>query len=111
MTFKKKLQGVLAKGLSVSKALASMAGEEAKYLAAKGALKIEAAQLKYRAGKLISKLGEEVYQKFVNMDKSTVSRENPSISEILDEIKCLQAKIDSKEREYRTLVEDAIAKA
>jgi hypothetical protein len=45
------------------------------------------------------------------MNKSTVSRENPLISEILEEIKKLHSKIALKEEEYRAIGNKAVAKA
>jgi hypothetical protein len=111
MAFMKKARIILAKGFVATKGLAAKAGKNANDLAAKGALKFEGAQMKSHVDKLLAKLGKEVYYKLVDMDKSTVSRENPLISAILEEIKGINAEIDRKRSEYRAIGAETAAKA
>jgi hypothetical protein len=111
MNFSEKLHSVVAKGFSASKDLANKAGQKANDLATMGAIKVENSQLKSHVDKLQARLGKEVYYKLVDMNKSTVSRENPLISEILEEIKKLHSKIALKEEEYRAIGNKAVAKA
>ena len=83
MKFTERMQVILAKGITASKRLAHETGEKASELGTKGANKIESAQLKSRAEKLIARLGEDVYQALVDLNHATVSRETTAIREIL----------------------------
>jgi hypothetical protein len=103
MTFAEKMQGIINKGVAASKDLASKAGEKAKDLGAMGMLKLEIIQLESHAEKLIAKLGNEVYRTLVEMNHATVSRETPSIRDMLKEIEGLRDKIEAKEKEYRSI--------
>lgn len=100
MTFAEKMQGIIDKGVAASKDLASRAGEKAKELGAMGVLRLEIVQLQSHAEKLIAKLGNEVYRTLVDKNHTTVSRETPSIREILMEIEGLRDSIELKEKEY-----------
>jgi hypothetical protein len=110
MAFVKKLQGIIGKGIAASKQLANRVGGKANELAEKGALKIESAQMKSNLSKLLERLGNEVYHKLVDMDKDTVSRENPLMRELLDEIKDLRSRMALKEKEYHAIGEKAAVK-
>lgn len=111
MTFVEKTKSIFNKGVSASKDLAHKAGEKAEELGSMGALKIENAQLKSQADKLIAKLGNEVYANLVDMNHATVSRDTLSIKGILDEIKGLRSRIELKEKEYRSIGGKAKAQA
>jgi hypothetical protein len=111
MAVTKRLHSAFIKGLAATRDLADRAGKKLNDTATKGALRLEGAQLKSRANKLHAKLGKEVYLRLVDMNKSTVSRENSLISELLDEIKGLRSKIELKEEEYRAIGETVAAKA
>jgi hypothetical protein len=111
MTFTEKLSGVLSKGFEVTRKFAKKAGKETNELAAKGALKIETAQMKSHADKLLAKLGGEVYSKLVDMKETSINRQNPLIDGILIEIKALRSKIEHKEKEYRSIGVKAAVKA
>jgi hypothetical protein len=83
--------------------LAKKARGKAKDLGAMGMLKLEIVQLQSEAGKLIAKLGNEVYMTLVEKDHATVSRETPSIRAFLKKIEALRVRIDLKEKEYHAI--------
>jgi hypothetical protein len=68
-----------------------------------GALKLEIAQLQSQAEKLIAKLGSEVYMTLVDRNHATVSRDTPSIRNMLKEIEELRARNELKEKEYHSI--------
>lgn len=103
MTFAERMRGLVNKGVGVSSDLANRARGKAKDLGAMGALKLEIVQLQSQAGKLIAKLGSEVYVLLVDKDHATVSRETASISGFLKEIERVRVKIETKEEEYHSI--------
>jgi hypothetical protein len=103
MTFTERMQGIIERGVGLSKDLAGKAGEKAKDLGAKGLLKLEIVQLESHAEKLIAKLGNEVYRALVDRNQDSVSKDAPWILAILREIEGLRAQIDLKEKEYRSI--------
>ena len=111
MTFTKKIGGIFAKGLATTKVLTKKAGEKAGNLATKGAIKIESAQIKFEEGKLLERLGKDVYSRLMDMNESKVGRDDPQISGSLDAIKLLRSKIELKDKEYHAVGENAAAKA
>jgi hypothetical protein len=103
MTFAGKMQAIINKGVAGSGELARKARGKAKDLGAMGILKVEIVQLQSEAGKLIAKLGNEVYMNLVEKDHATVSRETPSIRTFLKKIEELRVRIGVKEKEYRAI--------
>jgi hypothetical protein len=94
MTFAEKMRGIINRGVA-----------EAKDLGSKGVLKLEIMQLQSHAEKLIAKLGDEVYMTLVDKNHATVSRDTPSIRDILKEIEGLREQNDVKEKEYQAIGE------
>jgi hypothetical protein len=92
MTFSEKMRGIVHKGVADAKDLGSM-----------GVLKLEIMQLQSQSEKLIAKLGNEVYEALVDRNQASVSRETPSIRDILNKIEGLRARNDLKEKEYRSV--------
>jgi hypothetical protein len=111
MAFIKKLGGFLGKGLAAGKSLAKKAGEKAEDLGAQATIKIESAQIKSQEGKLLEKLGNEIFIKLADDEGAKIGREVPLIRELLDEIKGLRAKMARKDEEYRAIGDKATAKA
>jgi hypothetical protein len=103
MTFAEKMQVIIDKGVAASRDLTHKAGEKAKDLGAMGVLKLEIMHLQAHAEKLIAKLGNEVYRTLVDKNHATVSRDTPSIRDILKEIEALRAQNDLKEKEYHSI--------
>ena len=111
MTFAEKMRSLIDRGVGVSSDLANRARGKAKDLGAMGALKLEIVQLQSQAGKLIAKLGGEVYVLLVDKDQATVSRETASISGFLKEIERVRVKIETKEKEYKVISTKKAVKA
>jgi pyruvate/2-oxoacid:ferredoxin oxidoreductase alpha subunit len=103
MTFAGKMQAIIDKGVRGSGELARKARGKAKDLGAMGVLKVEIVQLQSEAGKIIAKLGNEVYRTLVEKDQAAVSRETPSIRTFLKKIEELRGRIDLKEKEYHVI--------
>ena len=111
MTFTKKIGGIFSKGLATTRNLTKKAGEKAGNLATKGAIKFESAQIKSEEGKLLERLGKDVYSRLMDMNESEVRRDDPRLSVSLDEIKRLRSEIELKDKEYRAVGDNAVAKA
>jgi hypothetical protein len=103
MAFSDKMRDLIDKGMAASKDLARKAGEKAKELGAKGALKLEIMQQQSHAEKLIAKLGNEVYSTLVEKDQATVSRNTPAIRDVLQEIEKVRDTIEAKQKEFAAL--------
>ncbi len=91
MKFSEKMQEMINKGVAATRDLAGKASEKAKDLGAMGVIKLEIMQLQSHAEKLIAKLGTEVYRTLVDENQQTVSRDAPSIRDMLREIEELIA--------------------
>ncbi len=100
MTFADRMKDIVDKGVAVSRDLAVKAGKKAKELGAKGVLKLEIAQLEADAGKLVAKLGAEVYSGLVERKAVSVGRGDPSIDDLLRKIEALRESIERKEKEF-----------
>ena len=109
MNFSERLRGAFKRDMGTSKDLLHKAGNKVEDLSIKGMLKIESAQLETYVDKLVARLGKEVYASFVDMDHPSVNRDAPLISEILDELRVLHLRIESKEKEYRSIGKSAEA--
>ncbi len=103
MTFADRMKDLIDKGVAASRDLAKKAGEKAKELGAKGVLKLEIAQLEADAGKLVAKLGAEVYTGLVERKAASVSRDDPTVSELLKKIEGLRESIERKEKEFAAI--------
>ena len=103
MTFAEKMRGLINKVVGVSSDLAAKASGKAKELGAMGMVKLEIVQLESKAGKLIAKLGSEVYVMLVDKGHQTVSRDTASINGFLKEIERVRERIELKEKEYRSI--------
>jgi hypothetical protein len=103
MTFAEKMKDMIDRGVDASRDLAKKASEKAKELGAKGVLKLEIAQLESQAGKLVAKLGAEVYTSLVERGAANVSRDDPAVAGALKEIEGLRDSIEKKEKEYAAI--------
>jgi hypothetical protein len=103
MTFAERMRGFINKSVGVSSDLSTKARGKAKDLGAMGVLKLEIMRLQSQAAKLIAKLGSEVYVMLVDKNHTTVSRETASIRGLLTEIERVRARIELKEKEYRSI--------
>jgi hypothetical protein len=92
MTFSEKIRGIVHRGAANANDLGSM-----------GVLKLEIMQLQSQSEKLIAELGNEVYESLVDRNQASVSRETPSIRDVLNKIEGLRAQNVLKEKEYRSV--------
>jgi capsule polysaccharide export protein KpsE/RkpR len=123
MTFGERMKELLDQGLTVSKELASKAGEKAQDwggrgiaaskdlvnkagakaqdLGERGVLMLEIKQLENQAQRHIARLGAEVYNAFVERGSSTVSVDDPAVKALLAEIESLKGVIEKREKELQ----------
>ena len=101
MTFSDRMKDLLEQGVAVSKEFAIKAGAKAQDLSERGLLLLEIKQLEGQAQKLISRLGNEVYQEFAEKNMQTVSADTPAIQELLAEIAAIREKMERKDAELR----------
>jgi hypothetical protein len=92
MAFAEKMQGIISKGVA-----------EAKDLGARGVLKIEIMQLEGRTENLVTRLGNEVYLALTGGSHATLSRDSPSIRDILTQIEGLRAEHGLLEKKYDSI--------
>jgi uncharacterized protein YlzI (FlbEa/FlbD family) len=105
MNFAERMQDIIDKSVAGTRDLAHKAGDKAKELAAKGVKKVEIMQLEGQAAKLIAKLGSEAFTTLSSGKQAVVSRETPSINEMVEKIEGLRAEIELKEKEYHAIGE------
>jgi len=103
MTFSEKIKNIVNTGLDTSKDILSKAGEKAQQWGEMGVLKVEIVQLRGQAEKMTARLGAEVYEVLVEKGQKTVSRETPSVRDILDKIAELEKNVEEKETQFRKL--------
>jgi len=87
-----KIRNLINKGAADAKDLGSM-----------GILKIEIMQLQSQSDKLVAKLGTEVYKSLVEKKHASVTRDTPTIREVLKKIEGLKEQNALKEKEYRSV--------
>jgi hypothetical protein len=90
------------RGFQVSKEFVNKAGAKAQNLGEQGVLMLEIKQLEGQAGKLIARLGTEVYLAFTERNASGVSPEDPAIRGILAELAALRETVGAKEAQLQT---------
>jgi hypothetical protein len=99
MAFSDRLRDMFEQGLAASKDFAVKAGAKAQDLGERGMLTLEIKQLEGQAQKLASRLGTEVYRIFVEMERKTVSADDPVIKSLLDELTSVKGAIEKREKE------------
>ena len=92
MKLSEKVRGLVHKGAADAKDLGSM-----------GVLKLEIMHLQSQSEKLIAKLGNEVYRSLMEKNHASVSRNTPSIRDVLKKVEGLRARNDIKEKEYSSI--------
>ena len=123
MSFGERMKELLGQGLSASKELAVKAGEraqdigeksfqaskelfnkagaKAQDLGEKGVLMLEIRQLEGQAGKLISRLGSEVYSLLAEQRLESVSSDTPEVKTVLGEIALIREALEKRETELK----------
>ncbi|MCK5094678.1 MAG: hypothetical protein KAR18_08135 [Spirochaetes bacterium] len=97
MSFLKRMEGIINKGMTTSKEVLEKAKDKTKELGEKGALKFKIMQLEKQAEKQFAQLGSKVYEILGKTDRSTVSRGTPEIKTYIKEITDLETKLDENE--------------
>ena len=124
MSFSDRMKELVGQGLSVSKDIASKAGEKAQDFGGKGfqaskgflnkagakaqdlgeksVLRLEIKQLEGQAQKQMARLGSEVYSLLVEKEVGTVSADTTEISIILGDIALIRGGIEKREAELQS---------
>ena len=97
MSFLKRMEDIINKGMATSREVLGKATEKTKELGDKGSLKIKIKQLENQAERNCAKLGSKVYEILVKMNKNTVSKSTPDIKPIIEEITQIEKKLDENE--------------
>jgi repressor of nif and glnA expression len=97
-----KAQNLGERGFNASRDLVNKAGAKAQDLGERGVLMLELKQLEGRAQGLISRLGTEVYNAFVERDEPSVSAADPAIQALLSELAVLKDSIEKRETEIQS---------
>lgn len=97
MDFWDRMKNAMEKGLDGSRDLLGRAKDRAQDLGERGVLRLEIMQLENQAEKLIAKLGTRTYEALVSEQRMQVDRQTEGVSELIDEIDEVRAKIREKE--------------
>ena len=103
MSFLKRMESIINKGMSTSKEVLGKATEKTKELGEKGSLKFRIGQLERQAEKNFAKLGSKVYEILVDMNKNTVSKSTPDVKSIIQEISEIEKKLEENEKLLKKL--------
>lgn len=101
MNFSDKVKDLLEKSIDSSREFINKAGSQAQAWSEMGKIKIEILQLRSRAQSAISKLGAETYSLLVEKGEPMIGTHSEGISSLIEQIKKLEADIDTKEAAYR----------
>jgi hypothetical protein len=99
--FWSRVRGAIDKSLEVSRDVFTKARERTTELGERGVLRFELSQLEQQAEQLVAKLGEQTRRLLVDEAKSSVTRRNPAVRDILDEIERVEARIDEKREQLK----------
>ena len=88
-----------AKGLEASREFAAKAGAKLQELGEKGVLMLEIKQLESQTRKLIGLLGAQAYSLYA--EEKSFSAENPEIEKILGQITSVKEALEKKETELK----------
>jgi hypothetical protein len=99
MSFRKRIEEIMRKGLDTSLEVIDKAKEKTKEAGEKSLLRIKIGRLENQAERKFGMLGSRVYQTLVEDGKSTVSKSTAGIKEIIEEIKAIEKEIGELEDE------------
>jgi hypothetical protein len=95
------MKELLDQGMAASKDFALKAGAKAQDLGERGILMLEVKQLEGQAEKLLSKLGNEAYQAFVERNQDNLNKAAFEIETLLADIARVRESIERKEAELK----------
>ena len=101
MGFWDRFDELVNQGLSSSREILRQAKDKARDLGEKGLLRYDIAQLERQARDKLTRLGVQVYERMVEEEQASVSRE--ALQELLGEIQDLRESVEAKERELKRL--------
>ena len=93
-----RIEKAVGQGLDVSREVLDKAREGAKDLSEKGVLKFDIMQLERQSMKVLSRLGQEVYDAFSVRDEKSVARDTVGVKELVVELGDIERRIEEKER-------------
>ena len=92
-----RIEKALGQGLDASREVLDKAREGAKDLSEKGVLKFDVMQLERQSMKVLSRLGQEVYDAFGVRNQTSVSRDTVGVKELVAELGDIERRIEEKE--------------
>ena len=98
MTLWNRIEKAVEQGLDASRGVLDKARIGAKDLSEMGVLKFDVLQLERQSVKLLSQLGQEVYDAFGTRGQHTVSKNTVGVKELVAELADIERRIDEKER-------------
>lgn len=93
-----RIEKAVGQGLDASREVLDKAREGAKDLSEKGVLKFDIMQLERQSMKVLSRLGQEVYDAFHARDQASVERDTVGVKELVTELGDIERRIEDKER-------------
>lgn len=102
MGFLEQMQSALGQGYEASKVFLEKAGQNAKDLGEKGALKWELLQLNAEITKACARLGARVFE-LSEEGRSRLDLTTGDLAEILSELNALKDKVEAKEAAFKAL--------
>ena len=103
MSFWDRIESAINQGIDSSKGVLGKAKERAKDLGERGVLKFDLMQLERQSMRLMSKLGNEVYEAFHKRGKQSVSPATAVIKELIAELADIEQRIDEKDQTLKEL--------
>ena len=103
MTLWNRIEKAVEQGLDASRGVLDKARIGAKDLSEKGVLKFDVLQLERQSMKLLSQLGNEVYDAFSKRAQHTISKNTVGVKELVGELVDIERRIEEKERAIEQL--------
>jgi hypothetical protein len=105
MSLWERIESAMIQGIDSSKTVLGKAKERAKDLSERGVLKFDVMQLERQSMRLMSKLGNEVYEAFQKHGKQSVSQGTAGIKELVAELAELERRISEKDEALKQLTD------
>ena len=98
-----RIEGAINQGIDSSKGVLGKAKERAKDLGERGILKFDVMQLERQSMRVMSKLGNEVYEAFHERGKQSVSAGTAGVKELIAELADIERRIAEKDKALKQL--------
>ena len=103
MSLWERIESAINQGVDSSKGAFGKAKERAKDLSERSVLKFDVMQLERQSMRLMSKLGNEIYEAFEKRGKQSVSSGTPGVKELLAELADIDRRITEKDHVLKQL--------